>query len=203
MTNYTRIAGLVIAAVTLTTTPALAQRNRRDDGGGDRRERRATCRPAIARISAARARESFHAAIGRRIGATTSFPAGPMSTTIGPTRIGRRTDTAPTATGPAGAWAFTSARRIPRMAIRATGMGRRQATGTTRSFPAAPTAPSASSTRRATRRCWSMGITPGWWTTTTACSSTSIWKPAHTGSRSRFPAARQSPSTSASGPARR
>jgi len=39
MTNYTRIAGLVIAAVTLTTTPALAQRNRRDGGGGDRRER--------------------------------------------------------------------------------------------------------------------------------------------------------------------
>jgi hypothetical protein len=38
MTNYTRIAGLVIAAVTLTTTPALAQRNRRDNGGGDRRE---------------------------------------------------------------------------------------------------------------------------------------------------------------------
>jgi hypothetical protein len=38
MTNYTRIAGLVIAAVTLTTTPALAQRNRGDDGGG-RRER--------------------------------------------------------------------------------------------------------------------------------------------------------------------
>ena len=33
MTNYTRIAGLVIAAVTLTTTPALAQRNRRDGGG--------------------------------------------------------------------------------------------------------------------------------------------------------------------------
>ena len=35
MTNYTRIAGLVLAAVALTTTPALAQRNRRD--GGDRR----------------------------------------------------------------------------------------------------------------------------------------------------------------------
>jgi hypothetical protein len=35
MTNYTRIAGLVLAAVALTTTPALAQRNRRDDG--DRR----------------------------------------------------------------------------------------------------------------------------------------------------------------------
>ena len=44
MTNYTRIAGLVLAAVALTTTPALAQRNRRDGGedrrdGGDRRER--------------------------------------------------------------------------------------------------------------------------------------------------------------------
>jgi hypothetical protein len=37
MTNYTRIAGLVLVAVTLTTTPALAQRNRRD-GGGDRRD---------------------------------------------------------------------------------------------------------------------------------------------------------------------
>jgi hypothetical protein len=35
MTNYTRIAGLVLAALALTTTPALAQRNRRD--GGDRR----------------------------------------------------------------------------------------------------------------------------------------------------------------------
>jgi hypothetical protein len=35
MTNYTRIAGLVLAAVALTTTPALAQRNR-GDGGGDR-----------------------------------------------------------------------------------------------------------------------------------------------------------------------
>jgi hypothetical protein len=38
MTNYTRIAGLVLAAVTLTTTPALAQRNRGGDRGGDRRE---------------------------------------------------------------------------------------------------------------------------------------------------------------------
>jgi hypothetical protein len=37
MTNSTRIAGLVLAAIALTATPALAQRNRRD-GGGDRRE---------------------------------------------------------------------------------------------------------------------------------------------------------------------
>jgi hypothetical protein len=37
MTNKLRIAGLVLAAVALGTTPALAQRDRRD-GGGDRRQ---------------------------------------------------------------------------------------------------------------------------------------------------------------------
>ena len=111
MTNYTRIAGLVIAAVTLTTTPALAQRNRRDGGGGDRRERSQRAVPRESQRP--RGGRSTRRSGATAIGAPTSFPAGPTFTTTGPMHIGRHTDTAPTATGPAGTWAFTSALPIP------------------------------------------------------------------------------------------
>jgi hypothetical protein len=70
MTHYTRIAGLVLAVVALTTTSALAQRNRRD-GGGDRREG--------ARRDAPRSRESQRPIVVVPRGARPNYvvPRGP------------------------------------------------------------------------------------------------------------------------------